>query len=117
MKRDMDLARKILFAIEKSDEADRQGFMDYLKIEGDYSENMKSYHVVLLEDAGLIEAEDFSTIGSYDCRPKGLTWEGHEFLDGIRKEETWEKIKNEAANLSFTAIKAWILSNIQDLTP
>ena len=46
-----------------------------------------------------------------------ITWEGHEFLEGIRKEETWEKIKKEAVNLSFAAIKAWILSNIQNLTP
>ena len=104
MKRDMDLARKILLAIEANEDATGHGWITLGKING-YSQEQGSYHVKLLNQAGLIEAIDLSSNTGYHWEPKSLTWEGQEFLEAIRKEGTWEKIKKEAVNLSFTAIK------------
>ncbi len=53
MKRDVDLARTILFAIEKDKRATGHGFI-CLNIDG-YSKEEVSYHVNLLYEARLID--------------------------------------------------------------
>ena len=52
MKRDMDLIREILLECEEQDGTDR---MIQVKIEG-HSDEEINYHMVLLKDAGFIEA-------------------------------------------------------------
>ena len=104
MKRDMDLVRKILFAIEANEDATGHGWIELGNI-NNYSEKQVSYHVSLLYQGGLIDAIDLSNMNSFCWEPKRLTWEGQEFLEAIRKEGTWEKLKKEATNLSFAAIK------------
>ena len=120
MKRDMDLVRKILIKMEKD-----WGY-EYLlqagreiEIEG-YSDSAVHYHLRIMIEAGLIT----SIFPEGDCHinstyiqypPEIITWEGQEFLEAIREEGTWEKIKKEATNLSFVAIKAWILSSIEKI--
>jgi hypothetical protein len=47
----------------------------------DHDHNEVSYHVMLLHEAGLIHAFDFSGDEFTDWRPAYLTWEGHEFLE------------------------------------
>jgi DNA-binding transcriptional ArsR family regulator len=88
MKRDMDLARKILFAVEACN--DPLGPQSELKIEG-YSDQMISYHVKVLAEAGLLEAEDVSEMGSDGFRwwAESLTWQGHEFLEAARDDTRW----------------------------
>jgi DNA-binding transcriptional ArsR family regulator len=89
MKRDMDLVRKILFEIE------RQPFTRgkiTLEIEG-YSHEEISYHVLLLSEADLIEA-DVSARASAEYKPIRLTWQGHEFLEAVRDEARWNKLKD-----------------------
>lgn len=104
MKRDMDLVRKILLAIEANEDATGHSWITLGNIDS-YSQKQISYHVSLLYQGGLIEAIDLSDALSFHWEPKSLTWEGQEFLEAIRKEGTWEKLKKEAINLSFTAIK------------
>jgi Hypothetical protein (DUF2513) len=57
-----------------------------------------SYHVVLLAQAGPIDAEDVSTMGEdgFQWHPKCLTFQGHEFLDTIREKEIWRQTKEAA---------------------
>jgi hypothetical protein len=62
MKRDMDLIREILFKIEDAPEATGIGWVD-VNIEGRSHEQI-SYHVVLLAEAGLVEAQDLTNSGS-----------------------------------------------------
>lgn len=104
MKRDMDLVRKILFAIEANEDATGHGWIELGNINS-YSQKQVSYHVSILYQGGLIDAIDLSDTLSFHWEPKSLTWEGQEFLEAIRKERTWEKLKKEAVNLSFAAIK------------
>jgi len=90
MKRDMDLVRKILLELE--DTPYELGGFD-LELEG-YSPDQISYHVMLLNEAGLIEANDLSNLSRTEWRPKRLTWAGHEFIEASRDESRWEKAKN-----------------------
>lgn len=90
MKRDMDLCRKILLAIE----GDRFGAFHK---ENDHS--MVSYHTWLLIDAGLVEGKaiNFSSkTGKYPTGavPEGLTWAGHDFLDAARNDTHWNRAKD-----------------------
>lgn len=92
MKRDMELVRKILFAIEEQ-------YVDtalcYLEIEG-FSVEEVAYHCKILHEAGLVSSYKakyadghiiFFSVGS-------LTWDGCEFLDKIRSDTVWDKTKD-----------------------
>jgi hypothetical protein len=107
MKRDMDLARRILLDIEECPDADGQGWLQ-VKIEG-HSEQVISYHVMLLHEAGLIDARDLSDSDGADWRPTCLTWDGHEFLDASREPGRWQKAKKvvmeKTGGLGFEALK------------
>ena len=104
MKRDMDLVRQILLDIEESDEWRPSA----LPIEG-VDDEVVSYHVQLLAQAGLIEAIEKTTLSTLLWHPKTLTWEGHEFLDAARDNTRWNNAKKQAleigGTLTFEALK------------
>ncbi len=110
MKRDIDLVRKILLAIEAHTQP---GDWIELKIDG-YSEEQVTYHVKLLAQADLIEANDLSSSSGFDWKVKNLTWEGHEFLEASRDEGRWKKAKallmEKAGSLSYEILKEVLLS-------
>ncbi len=89
MKRDLELIRKMMLAIE---DAPSGWAPQGLKIEG-YTDEQVGYHAYLLLDAGFAKGEDATTLGSQS--PEGfisrLTWEGHEFADAARDETRWRK--------------------------
>lgn len=106
MKRDIDLARIMLFAIEKDKRATGHGFI-CLNIDG-YPKEEVSYHVNLLYEAGLIDAIDLSSLDNYRWEPRKLTWQGHEFLDLARNDNLWGKAKKELKkieNFSFQVLQ------------
>lgn len=92
MKRDMDLCRKILFAIEEQ-------YVDSaiynLQIEG-YSPEEVSYNAGLLYEAGLISSYASKKAANhlYMFVVGKLTWDGHDFLDKIREDTIWNKTKS-----------------------
>lgn len=90
MRRDMDLVREILLAIEK-DEKDPLAWVE-LELPN-RSRKEVAYHVMLMNQAGLVAARDVSTMGDdgFDWRPKSLTWQGHEFLEAARNDTIWRK--------------------------
>ncbi len=88
MKRDIDLLRKILFAVEnRSPEAAPRE----LEIEG-YTATAIGYHSYLLVDSGLAKGVDVTTIS--DALPHWqvlhLTSAGHDFADAARNDSTWK---------------------------
>lgn len=85
----MNLVRAVLIETEKL--PDDGGFYD-ISVEG-FSEAEISNHVRLSDEAGFLEAEDLSTMGRVCWKPKRLTYEGHEFLNGIRSDSVWERAK------------------------
>jgi hypothetical protein len=89
VKRDLDLVRGILLHMEASGEnAGPSGFSEF--IEKGYGIQDIHYHVRLLHDAGLIEADE---IVPGQWWPERMTWSGHEFLDAARNEELWRETK------------------------
>jgi hypothetical protein len=99
MKRDMDLARKILFEVEK-EEYTGVGFE--IDIVG-FTKDETNYHIMLLNEAGLVEIETLTFGGDY--RPTRLTWEGHEFVDVARDNKLWEKAKSAMSQAGGFALE------------
>ena len=108
MNRDMDLARQILLAVERTPYQGKPGFLLTLK---DISKEELDYHIMLLQEAGLIEATGTTyQSGRIEWRIKRLTWEGHEFLDAARNENRWNQAKKtigeKGGSLTFDILKA-----------
>lgn len=94
MKRDMDLVRSIVLAIE----AAPTGHAPHpLAIEGHTGEEI-GYHVHIMIQAGLLRGADVTTMG--DTNPQAiaasLTWAGHEFVDAARDDKRWSRAKELA---------------------
>lgn len=92
MKRDMDLVRKILFALEE------QSYVvaapEVLEIDG-YDSEAIEYHLDILADSPYVMGREFrGTIHDYR-----LTWEGHEFLDSISDDNRWQEIKRTSSKV------------------
>ena len=94
MKRDLDLIRKLILALEEheSDEPFEQC------LEG-YTEKQIGYHSYLIVDAGLAEGVDVSTL--QDILPQfqllHLTAAGHDFAEAARNETAWSKARSVIA--------------------
>lgn len=100
MKRSMIVIREILLALEAD--------TDSLKSR-DFDECTLRYHQSLLVEAGLVHGSVGNTVGNTTNVPssvivRGLTWEGHEFIDSVREEAVWETIKSEFKESSFETI-------------
>jgi hypothetical protein len=91
MVRDMELVRRLLLKVE-SGEA-RGG------VEG-YTDAAVNYHKALLIERALVEGSPLYTTAKNaspeiptDVYLRKLTWEGHDFIDGIRADTKWHKVK------------------------
>jgi len=94
MKRDFELIRDLLLDIE-GEKVDLSLF----------TEDQILYHKALLLEAGLAEgpkplysSREFSEI-PVKVLIKKFTWDGHDFLDGIRDQDRWQKVKNGSKKL------------------
>lgn len=104
MKRNMDLVRTLLLELEgvpagelyESDQSSAEADRD--TIEG---------HLLLMEDAGLITRVDRELSGNVIVGE--ITWAGHEFLNAIRPDGVWKRIKDtlreKALGASFAVIQ------------
>lgn len=91
MKRDWDLVREILFAVEDLPPEATDG-LRVSALEA-YPPQLVAYHIEMLHQAGLLNAIVEKTSAGTAATANSLTWEGHEFLDSIRQDSIWEKIK------------------------
>jgi DNA-binding transcriptional ArsR family regulator len=98
MKRDMELVLKILKALEEREEVSVIKDIKYLELP-DYDDRVVNYHLLRMYEAGLIDAE--ATISSTTktrlirVYPFGLTWQGHEFLDAMKNQSVFSKVKEK----------------------
>jgi hypothetical protein len=106
----MELVRKILLTIEEKSQ-DPGGWVN-LEIPGQTPETV-SYHVMLLNEARLIEASNLSSTAGFDYRAKRLTWSGHEFLDAARNENVWNQVKQvvkeKGGSIPFEVLKGLVM--------
>jgi len=94
MKRDMDLVRLIVLAIE----AEPSGYAPHpFAIDGHTDEEV-GYHVHIMAQAGLLDGHDITSMGSKSpqAMASSLTWAGHEFADAARDDTRWSKAKDLA---------------------
>ena len=107
MKRDMELVRKILLAVEESEHGSVHG----VQMEG-YTAEQIGYHAHLMKEAGLIHAAVTTHLGSPspEAMPTGLTSQGHDFLDAARSDTVWnramKKIRESGGSITFSALTA-----------
>jgi hypothetical protein len=91
MKRDMELIRTILINAED----DKYPYGGRVEMEG-YSEQTCAYHVALMQDAGLVDAEVIrSSETPYAAAMiHRLTSAGHDFCDAIRNDTVWNRARH-----------------------
>jgi hypothetical protein len=74
-------------------------------------------HIHLLVEAGLIEAKEVPHHLRQPVHgrlyPTRLTWAGHDFLDAIRRDRVWEKVKAEGADLPFGVVKELAIATLR----
>jgi hypothetical protein len=92
MKLDKELVREVLLAVEAIDKP--RGMFE-LEIPG-WSDQEISYHVMLLEEAGLLSAISVGGMNNFKWAASRLTYSGHEFLETVRDPEVWRRTKDGA---------------------
>ena len=94
MKRDMDLIRKTMLRIEE--EYVSTAIYD-LKVDG-YTYDQVATHCKMLYEAGLLSDYKAQYAGNkiYMFGVGNLTWEGYDFLEKIRDDSIWKKVKDTA---------------------
>jgi hypothetical protein len=121
MRENVELSRKILFEVEQSEPNEnlRIEVPDLspnagreLQIEGVSPEEIL-YHVMILHQNGLIEGRNMDTMGTSGWALINLTAAGRQFLEAVRNDTTWNKVKEailDAAQILSTAtIRAAVL--------
>jgi hypothetical protein len=117
MKRDINLVRQILLAMESHP----SGFAPHKFTIVGYHQDVIGHHVYLMEQAGLITAVSTTEFGSTSpvAQPLTITWRGHDFLDAVRDETVWSKVKIELKDkgktLPFFLLHALALTIAADL--
>jgi len=91
MKRDMDLVRKILLAMEPWEH--QSGFVQAFTFT-DYDQRVIGHHVWLMGQGDLITAMPVTVVGSEPpvALPLAITWAGHQFLDAVRDDTVWAEV-------------------------
>ena len=90
----MDLIRKIMLRVEEEYVSTA---IFNLKVDG-YTMEQVSAHCKMMYEAGLISDYKAQYAGNslYSFGISNLTWEGYEYLDKIRDDSIWKKVKDVA---------------------
>lgn len=106
MKRDMDLVRAILLAME----ACPNGLvLGEFSLPG-YSYEQVHFHAYLMWRAGLIEAENITTVGHTSplALPRSITWQGYDFLSNARSPDMWQQAKALVEKVGSASFDIWV---------
>lgn len=109
MKRDLELVRNILLAIEDMSANTTLAIPGLARLKCTPEEFY--YHVKLLMQAGFVDGHDMSSLSSEAYYPTGLTWDGAEFLDNIRDDTVWNKTKQQAGE-KLTSVSMAVISEL-----
>lgn len=115
MKRDFDLIRRILKDVQ---DLPAGKTLDNPSYPG-YDQSTINEHIILLEDAKLIKELNIVRLQGVikDIRIKGLTWDGHDFLDAAKDDTIWKKAKESilkpGASITFSLLLEWLKSEVK----
>ena len=89
MKLDMDLVRELLLKVESL-----EPYRGKLSTKGN-NNMVEAEHLELLIEANFCKGQFLHFLGeTAQVEIYRLTWEGHQFLNTIRDDETWSKTKS-----------------------
>ena len=98
VKRNMDLVRDILLAVERGETYFKGG-----------DENEVAAHIKMLEGGGLIYG--------YGRNLWGMTWDGYNLLDAMRDESLWKTAKaalmREGMSWTIELLKSWVTDQLK----
>lgn len=109
MKRDWDVVRSVLLAVEARTADSREVTSDDI---AGVKPDIAAYHMWLLINHGFVKGggRDLDSMGPSHAFINQLTWPGNELLDEMRADTTWNRIKDTAREkgieLTFESIKA-----------
>lgn len=104
MRRDLDLIRNMLLAIEAAP-LDYYVFYVETLAEAVYESDLQkvSYHIALLIDCNYIDCDKLGNVGKYtDYGIKRITSQGHDYLDTVRSSQIWEHTKKALSKVGGT---------------
>ena len=107
MRRDMNLIREILLELEKS----RHPISVDAFTTSSVSKEHVGYNMELMYQAGLITVckQPADNDPYYFYQAKAITWEGQEFLNNVKDDSNWKKLKlmvaEKTGDVSFAVIK------------
>ena len=103
MKRDIDLLRAILLHVEAIGNPD-EPLIHSLSVEGQDQAQVNE-HIKILIESGYLEGEiKYSTNNRILLTAiRGLTPKAYDFLDNIRNNELWQRIRERIASTTGTA--------------
>ncbi len=111
MKRDMELVRDLLLAIERDPKYDGTKWLSPSKPEDlgitNHSMDEISYDLAMLIEEGFIKGKigvGMGVRGETVPVINKLAWKGHEFLDDTRDPDIWDKTKERAKGLTSVGI-------------
>lgn len=112
MELNKDCVRDVLLSCEELLKMDEDGYMNSLSHEelGQALSNYKIediiYTVVKLEEAGFLDVKVTRAFGNIivDMTIKDITFNGHEFLNDIRDDDNWKKVKEIAKSVGAFSI-------------
>ncbi|UXV60062.1 DUF2513 domain-containing protein [Lactococcus cremoris] len=114
MKLNHDCVRDVLLDIEENQKLGyAYGSEDIGRHLLQYTDEEIIYSIQQLSQANLINATaiySMDLIGSYVI--SGITWDGNKFLDGVRDQDKWSKIKDVTKSGSMFALKAAVTAMI-----
>lgn len=103
MKRDMELIRQLLLDLEAA-----SGALDGRHAVDGYTQGEVAYHLALLIKSGLAEGPPPSSVlGNSTQVPDfvlalRLSPAGHDFIDTLRDETVWKKVREKTAKVGST---------------
>jgi hypothetical protein len=109
MRLDHDLVRTLL---QRIGELPFDGRFHDINVDGCSGEEI-SYHVMLLKEAGLIDAIDVGSQDGVCWRPKHLTYAGNEFLSAAESDTVW----NNAKGILWKSTKTITLEGLKIALP
>lgn len=112
MELNKDCVRDVLLSCEEMLKMDEEGYMNSLSHEEleqvlpNYKTEDIIYTVVKLKEAGFLDVKVTRASGNIlvDVRINDITFTGHEFLNDIRDDNNWKKVKEIAKSVGAFSI-------------
>lgn len=112
MELNKDCVRDVLLSCEELLKMDEEGYMNSLSHEEleqvlpNYKTEDIIYTVVKLQEAGFLDVKVTRASGNIlvDVRINDITFTGHEFMNDIRDDDNWKKVKEIAKSVGAFSI-------------